>query len=203
MPVHYIISLPRTDLHALSFQGLSIPESYQQIKKLVAGRLTASHVDLFSEPFQSNAGEAVDFYTELSGQLLPWSELSAEKQQIISAKLSILKKDINDLALELKKFPASQIAGNMLALALISPEPESIYASGDQPVLVGWGFEKSSAQIAGLQDLMRTAPKAVIPPVEPAKEQSHFLAFQKDLREPDILACLAAPDRIKSKEALI
>ena len=174
MRATFITTTPRSSLEALRYQGIAVSESHAQLQSMLQNNLSPEHARFFAEPVLNSAGDSVDWYTPLEGDIVRLDSLPPEAQQTAVREIRRLAGEIDALAESLKQSgegPKS-IRGNILALALRYPGPEYIYMVGDQPVLLGWGFSAASS-VAGPQDLMRlgaAAPLAAAPPLPPGSE---------------------------------
>ena len=171
MPATFITTTARSSLEALRYQGIAVSESHAQLQSTLLNNLSPEHALLFAEPVLNNAGDSVDWYTPLEGDIVRLDSLPPEAQQEAAGEIRRLAGDIDQLAESLKQSGEGPkgIRGNILALALSYPGPECIYMAGKQPVLLGWGFSAASS-VARPQDLMRlgaAAPLAAAPPPPP------------------------------------
>ena len=178
MRATFITTTPRSSLEALRYQGIAVSESHAQLQSMLRNNLSPEHALLFAEPVLNSAGDSVDWYTPLEGDIVRLDSLPPEAREAAAQEIRRLAGDIDQLAESLKQSgegPKS-IRGNILALALVYPGPEYMYMAGKQPVLLGWGFSAASS-VARPQDLMRlgaAAPLAAVslaaPPSPPESE---------------------------------
>lgn len=171
MRATFITTTPRTSLEALRYQGIAVSESHAQLQSMLQNNLSPEHARFFAEPVLNSAGDSVDWYTPLEGDIVRLDSLPPEAREAAAREIRRLAGEIDQLAESLKQSGegSKSIRGNILALALAYPGPEYIYMAGKQPVLLGWGFSAASS-MARPQDLMRlgaAAPLAAAPLAAP------------------------------------
>lgn len=183
------------EMRPLAVQGILVSERYAQITNILKTRIDESHALLFAEPVFDRGQNTVDWYSSLDGNPVPLTNLDADRQNAIRDHIGRMTREIQNAATTLK---GHGVAGEMLEKALHYPGEKYIFVFGNQPVVVGWGCDSTTAEVKP-QDLSRlhtgTKPtpeesikvppeepqeKAVVPPVTPPPPNSSILA-QKTL----------------------
>ena len=170
MSGNFIITTPKSDMHALAYQGIMVTDSYPQIRDMLRHKpeLGDEYVLLFAEPVPNPANNSIDWYTPVQGAARPLSELPVEEQNVLRDRLAQMAGEILRYADELKKSQTGSglTRGNILALALSYPGEEALFVVGDQPVFTCWGHGPGTPG-AEPQDLSRLARLAVVAPPAP------------------------------------
>lgn len=122
----------------LSAYGRTAVSAYRQLTGIVAERLGQRHAAYLARP-EIRSEEIVWFC--LAGEAVPVTALPHDRLVAIEAESARLAADIAALADSLKTEGGSHtLLGFLLDLALITPAGSiSLYAVGNQPVLVRWG----------------------------------------------------------------
>lgn len=145
-----------------------------QIRAVVRRRLGERHYHVLAEPQPYEASSRVDWYCTLDGEVRTLSGLAAVERDRKRAELDALLADIERLgqSLEVGATEDVRLAGGFLRLAARSPADDCCYLVGDQPVVIGWGYEVRAITDAGARpvaahDLAPVEAIATVPPPVP------------------------------------
>ncbi|GAA4409173.1 hypothetical protein GCM10023187_32070 [Nibrella viscosa] len=179
MPAQFpIFSTPLSAYRPVIWLAQPVYTRYHELRDVLRSRLGDSYAQLLTEPlipppYEQTRTEA-RWYTERFRQGTPLPALPAQERGRVSQLLNEKLSAIRQLADEFERSPQSetQQLGTLLRLAIEVPGPECVLTSGDQAVLVLWGFESDRSR----QDRFRVSqylkhqvvasPPTVPPPVE-------------------------------------
>jgi hypothetical protein len=159
-------------LRAQGTGGQTVMAAYQTIDHYLRRALSPAHADLLAEPNVTGAGGAIDWFSAASATVppIPLASVPADRRAAHYARLAALVNDIRARGNELKNSSrqGDRLLGQLLLLALEVPGEDCVYALGDQPVLIFWGYlADTPLPQAGIIDRMiaasrkgRTAPEA-------------------------------------------
>lgn len=168
-----VASTPKASLQALAFQGIMVYNCFAQIKDMLQRKFGDEYVLLFARPAENLQNGVIDWYSPVQGQPRRLSTLSPLGQGDVCEKASAMAAEIQTYAEELihSPDPLKVTRGNILKLALAYPDKDYIYAIGQQPVFVCWGFAPGTPGVEP-HNISRLVPAP--PPLEPepAVEQS-------------------------------
>lgn len=126
-----------------------LAQQYEQIVDLLARRLGPSHAQLFAEPVPvALAGTGRPGFAWLSareGEARPVADLGPEEAEALHREAARLKAEIGVFADGLiREGEASRDLARLLRDALVVPDEGSLWSVDGQPVLIAWGFRRSS-----------------------------------------------------------
>jgi hypothetical protein len=165
----FIVTIPKAEYNPLLYQGIQVASSYPQLQAIITNNLSAAHAAIFAQPFSTQVGDDIDWYSQTSGPAANLTTLPPERQQQIKAHLQQMGAEIAELARTMQNSPdpSRATSGHILELALRYPAFENVYLVGDQPVITCWGFVPARSG-ASPQDLMRTGEAMPSPPAPPS-----------------------------------
>jgi len=139
-----------------------------QIRAVVRRRLGERHFHLLAEPLPYEASSRVDWYSAVEGEARPLARLAEPERGQKRAEIDALLADIERLGQSLQSGATEDVrlAGGFLRLAARPPTDDCCYIVGDQPVVIGWGYEVEAVTPAGAPSAM--APGALPPPMSVA-----------------------------------
>jgi hypothetical protein len=143
-----------TKVTETSSQGLEpvnpkLISQYDQLRSLLASRLTADHAFLFAEPMPlrgaKESGKDTAWYVKGDGTVRALSSLPSDQAASIEHRVAVLVYDIGNLATELiSDGGASRELGRLLQDALVFPDTAQVFLVDDRPVLVNWGYRRQA-----------------------------------------------------------
>ncbi len=209
MSATFIATTPRGSYNALKYQGILVTECFEQISATLSKNLGPGFAAIFAQPFHTQSGEDIDWYSAAVGPVVALSSLPEARQQEIKQSLAASGAAIAQLAAALKQSPdhTSVTRGHILELALTYPAFDNVYVVGAQPVITYWGFVPASMGVAP-QDLMRAgvvkegnAPPAQQPPaLQQAQAEELVLSAPGPQREAEPQPASAWPAQPKPHE---
>jgi hypothetical protein len=139
--------IAETSRRGLEAVNLKLAGQYNQLTDLLARRLGPDHAFLFAEPValggSGGSGRDTAWFVPGIEPARPLSDIDEAEAAPIRAKLARLIQDINGLAGALEREgEASKELARLLRDALVIPDASCVWAVGDRPVLVDWGFRK-------------------------------------------------------------
>lgn len=161
-----IASTARDSVHALAFQGIMVYTCFPQISDMLRRKFGDDYVLLFARSAENAANGVIDWYSPVQGSPRKMEELPEAERQAACARARDMAHNIMLYAGELMKSPdpLKVTRGNVLKLALSYPGDSYLYAVGQQPVFVCWGFGPGTPGVEA-KDLSRL----VIPKASPAQ----------------------------------
>lgn len=169
-----IATTEKASAHALAYQGIMIYSSFPQIRDMIRRKFGDEYVLLFAEPVENTQTGQIDWYTPVQGKARKLGELESEAREKACSRAREMATDIAAYAEELihSPDPLKVTRGHILRLALRYPDEDCLYAVGEQPVFIGWGFGPGRpgvepADLTRLAFVKKAAP-ASVPPVERA-----------------------------------
>ena len=141
-----VASTRNADLQALGTGGQLAVQAWEQIAGHLRRRFGAEHARLLAEPNPDPDRGLTDWYAEGgSGEAPTLDSLPPERQEAARAELARLVTDIRAEAEALRASAreSERFLGELLALALVTPGPDSVRVVGSQPVLVAWAHARA------------------------------------------------------------
>lgn len=138
-----------------------------QIRAVVRRRLGERHFHLLAEPLAYEASSRVDWYSALDGETRLLALLTEPERGDKRAEIDALLLDIDRLGQSLQSGATedARLAGAFLRLAARPPRDDCCYLVGDQPVVIGWGYEVEAVTDAGAPSIAALPPPLpVLPP---------------------------------------
>jgi len=137
-----------------------------QIRTVVRRRLGERHFHLLAEPLPYEASSRVDWYSELEGETRALTRLADPERGRARAEIDRLLADVEQLGQSLQAGATEDVrlAGGVLRLAARPPADDCCYLVGDQPVVIGWGYEVEAISDAGASGAIASP----LPPIAPA-----------------------------------
>lgn len=125
--------------------GLDVVLAHEEIVAIVRSRLGQNHADLLAQPRRAADG-GVGWYTNLSGSVMPVSQLQSEERERVAKRAAQMLADLRSLGEAMKsEGPATVLVGQMLESAVRTPAGDWLYVVGGKPVLVLWGHADAPA----------------------------------------------------------
>lgn len=162
----FIASTSKESVHALAFQGIMVYNCFSQISDMLRRKFGDEYVLLFAKPVENPANGVIDWYSPVQGEPHQMDSLPEAERTAACAQARAMADNIMLYAEELIKSPdpLKVTRGNVLKLALSYPDASYLYAVGQQPVFICWGFGPGTPGVEP-QILSRlTAPKAAPAP---------------------------------------
>lgn len=163
----------RVGAQPVGLRGEPLHSLQTQIRAVVRRRLGDRHYHLLAEPQPHAHSAQVDWYSELVGDVRPLRQLAEAERGQARADIDTLLAEIDRLgaALEAGSTEDGRLAGGFLRLAARPPADECCYRVGDQPLVIGWGYEvRSVTDVASTATPATAAASPVSSPPPPAVE---------------------------------
>jgi hypothetical protein len=204
MAGQFIVSTRRGPLRPLSYQGIFATERYQQLLSLLSSSLSEAHAALLAEPLADSGQDEIDWYSRLEGPVQKLADLPHARQAEVRRRLNELTSGIKALAAELAQSPDKHraLSGRILELAMQYPDADSLYAVGDQPVIVCWGLTHGTSG-AKPEDLVRGGDQAALEAYDPIARQGRLKGGAETPAENLVRAgkIPSSPEPAKSEDA--
>ncbi|WP_373236756.1 hypothetical protein [Cohaesibacter celericrescens] len=122
--------------------GGQIERDFERITDFVSQRLGMDCASIFTEPVSNKDGSRIDWYANQGGRAEPFDMLDEERSARLLEALSLIEGQIEACAQDLiaSSVSADRAFGRALLNAISIPNQSHIYALGDKPVLVAWGY---------------------------------------------------------------
>lgn len=169
----------RVGAQPVGLRGDPLHSLQTQIRAVVRRRLGDRHYHLLAEPQPYAHSGQVDWYSELPGDVRPLRQLAEPERGEARAEIDTLLAEIDRLGVSLEAGSTEDIrlAGGFLRLAACPPADECCYRVGDQPLVIGWGYEVRSVTDVASKAMPATpaerAPESSLPPpaIEPVPQR--------------------------------
>ncbi len=133
-----IARLPKAELVSIPFGSGTLLDQHPRLYALLCQHLSAQIASTFAEAVPSTDGQMVEFYSDLNGQPLPFTQapapLQAKVSQTLQDRLQAVRQLADRLAAQGQKDEAA-----LLRAAAVTPEPRFVAIVGDHPVISNWG----------------------------------------------------------------
>ncbi len=132
-----------TGVRPLGVRGTPLHAAHAQIRAAIRRRLGERHALLLAEPESDETGRRIDWYAGVEGVVVALDALPPERREALRADIDTLFTDIVELGTRLEESPSddARATGAALRLACRYPSEAWLFAVGDQPVVVCWGYE--------------------------------------------------------------
>lgn len=138
----FIVSTPKSSMHALAFQGITASSCHAQIRDMLLRKFGDEYMLLFARPADNTGSGEIDWYSPVQGPVQKLVDLPEEEQAEQEKTLAHMASEILSYAEELihSEDRLKITRGNILRLALSYPDRNALYVVGKQPVFTCWGF---------------------------------------------------------------
>ncbi len=161
-----LIVTTRSGVRPLGVRGEPLHNAAPQLRRVVRRRLGDEAAALLAEPQLHEDGTTIDWYAdEPGGEACPLASLPPDRQAQLQARADHLLADIRRLGDSLAGAGPREemgLVGLSLQLAARAPAPSFVFAVGDRPVIVCWGYEPEETP-ALLPMKVPPAPPAAVP----------------------------------------
>ena len=163
-----ITSTRLVGVRPVGVENQRVIDIYRQLVSVISSRLGAGHAEMFARPERQTSGTAIDWHTELEGDIRRLADLPPEQQAAIEAEVAAKTAAVHALGAELRAGEGGgRLVGEMLQRAVVLPGRDSIFLVGDRPVLLLWGFEPEG-EMPGYVPRLAPPPSAPAPAMETA-----------------------------------
>ena len=166
-----IATIKKAAVHGLAYKGIMAWTRFPQLRDMLARKFGDEYVLFFARPVENELTNEIDWYTPVQGEAKSVAALPEAEKEAACAKVRQMAADVQAYAEELADSPDPLKAtrGQILKLALLYPDDNYIFVSGEQPIIVCWGFGPGTPGVEP-KNLTRLAPlKPAVPEPEPAK----------------------------------
>ena len=144
-----LIVTTRSGVRPLGVRGEPLHNAAPQLRRVVRRRLGDEAAALLAEPQPHEDGTTIDWYADgPAGDVHPLASLPPDRQADLQARAARLLADIRRLGDSLAGAGPREemgLVGLSLQLAARTPAPSFLFAVGDRPVIVCWGYEPEEA----------------------------------------------------------
>lgn len=164
-----IATIKKADVHGLAYKGIMAWTRFPQLRDILARKFGDEYVLFFARPVENDLTNEIDWYTPVQGEAKSVAKLPESEKEAACAKVRHMAADVQAYAEELAASPDPLKAtrGQILKLALLYPDDDYIFVSGEQPIIVCWGFGPGTPGVEP-RNLTRLAPlKPAAPEPEP------------------------------------
>lgn len=160
------------EFKAMAEDGQPVFHSAPQLREAVRLQLGRDMANHLAEPQRNEAGDTVDWYSPVNGDVVPWSSATDEERVNALAELTQMQARLNTLGETMRALPQRdrQIFGRLLGKVIHFPDDTHVHLVNGKPVLTFWGFVDPSGPVPD-DPLLKLRPKAVaaaVPPVASA-----------------------------------
>lgn len=160
------------EFKAMAEDGQPVFHSAPQLREAVRLQLGRDMANHLAEPQRNEAGDTVDWYSPVNGDVVPWSSATDEERANALAELTQMQARLNTLGETMRALPQRdrQIFGRLLGKVIQFPDDTHVHLVNGKPVLTFWGFVNPSGPVPD-DPLLKLRPKAVaaaVPPVASA-----------------------------------
>lgn len=120
----FIVSTPKSSMHALAFQGITASSCYAQIRDMLLRKFGDEYMLLFARPADNMGNGEIDWYSPVQGPVQKLVDLPEEEQADMENTLAHMASEILSYAEELihSQDRLKITRGNILRLALSYPD---------------------------------------------------------------------------------
>jgi len=119
---------------------------YQTLSEILRQRLGDEVAAFLALPVHDRSRNAIDFFAEVDGPVVPLVELNERQQDELLNKVGGLAERIYGLAAKIRvsDTPEAEQLATALEQVICIPEKDAIFLVGDQPIITSWGFVRES-----------------------------------------------------------
>lgn len=156
---------------ALGETGQPVYRAALQLREAIR-RKDAGLVEHLAIPQSDELGNQIDWYSGISGDVIPWTSATEEERAPAREQLEKLKMALDDLSARfLGSDPADQqgdkaVFGKLLKRVIYFPDESFVYLVNGKPVLTFWGFQHADAD-RSLEPLHCLYPRSEPEPIAP------------------------------------
>lgn len=128
--------------------GQAVYISALQLRETLRLQKKNKIADFLAIPQPNETGEKIDWYSPISGEIIPWNTASDEEKEQAYQLLKENQEELKQFS-EIKQQSGNkeyQLFGALLGKAIQFPDQEHIYIVGGQPVITFWGFVNAGKQ---------------------------------------------------------
>lgn len=135
---------------ALGETGQPVYRAALQLREAIR-RKDANLVEHLAIPQSDELGNQIDWYSDIPGDVIPWTSATEEERAPARQQLERLKAALDDLSARfLGSDPADQqgdkaVFGKLLKRVIYFPDESFVYLVNGKPVLTFWGFQHADA----------------------------------------------------------
>lgn len=135
---------------ALGETGQPVYRAALQLREAIR-RKDANLVEHLAIPQSDELGNQIDWYSDIPGDVIPWTSATEEERAPARQQLEKLKTALDDLSARfLGSDPADQqgdkaVFGKLLKRVIYFPDESFVYLVNGKPVLTFWGFQHADA----------------------------------------------------------
>lgn len=135
---------------ALGETGQPVYRAALQLREAIR-RKDPSLVEHLAIPQSDELGNQIDWYSGITGDVIPWTSATEEERAPARQQLERLKGALDDLSARfLGSDPADQqgdkaVFGKLLKRVIYFPDESFVYLVNGKPVLTFWGFQHADA----------------------------------------------------------
>lgn len=164
---------------ALGEGGRPVFRSALQLREALRRR-AGNFADHLAIPQSNETGSTLDWYSPVSGQVVPWTAATEQEREEGLKQLSAFQARLNEMtpsmdAEEQEALGDKALFSSLLRRVLYFPDDNFVYLVNGKPVLTFWGFlhhgaDQNQDPLLPLMPAPKAAPVVappVVPPVEP------------------------------------
>lgn len=162
---------------ALGETGQPVYRAALQLREAIR-RKDPEMVKHLAIPQSDELGNQIDWYSDINGDVIPWSSATEEERAPARAQLEALKTSLKELSQRFigpegnEQTGDKAVFGKLLKRVIHFPDENFVYLVQGKPVLTFWGFEHADAPPGRDPLLCLYPPKAApldfqLPPAEP------------------------------------
>ncbi|MDR5900297.1 SrfA family protein [Halomonas vilamensis] len=165
MPAILLHSGRTEHFRELGETGQPVYHSALQLRKVISRRLPGKERHL-AIPQRDQQGEGIDWYSDISGDVVPWRSATEGEREDALIQLEAFKQDINDLASQENESGDHKVFTKLVKWVGHFPNENYVYLVDGTPVITFWGFIHPEAD-RHANPLLCLYPSAPLKPVQP------------------------------------
>ncbi len=170
---------------------------YYQLSDLISESGYA-YQDVFARPKDVPSEKSIDWYSDLSGSVRQFDDLSDEEAKSVLNHINEIKTNLKNYSDKLYESGDSSGAG-LLKNALVVPDNSCIYLVGGHPVITCWGFLKNEDNLAGGDELTSNLNQCLHDESEP-ELQAAIDNSSSNFSETDVVDMISEKYKTKLEE---
>ncbi|TKD39250.1 SrfA family protein [Azotobacter chroococcum] len=168
------------EFRALGVDGQPVHGVALQLREAIRLKMHREAADCLAIPQTNEAGDRIDWYAPIEGDVVPWSAATPEEREQAHARLEAMQAQLRATGESMRNDAQNrekQVFGRLLEKALHFPDANHVYLVDGKPVITFWGFtgQQAAQPDDPLACLQTARPAAAVaadiaspPPVTPA-----------------------------------
>lgn len=159
------------EFKALGVDGQPVFSAALQLREAIRLKLGREAADCFAIPQPNEAGDRIDWYAPVEGDVVPWSAATADERARAYDQLQAMHLQLGSTSEVMRgdtRNREKQIFGRLLEKSVHFPDDNHVYLIDGKPVIAFWGFTDQAGTYDHDPLLCLRPPAPVAPAAAPA-----------------------------------